>query len=136
MINQVILMGRLTKPPELRHTNSDTPVCSFTVAVDSGYGEKKKAEFINCVAWNKKAEFVSKYFQKGSMIAVCGRLSTRKWEGKNGTQYITEVIVNEVSFAGSRQESQESRQKPDEETQESQAEPDAFTMLDDDDLPF
>ena len=84
MINKAIIMGRLTRDPELRHTGSGTPVCSFTVAVDNGYGENRQADFINCVAWNKTAEFVSKYFTKGRMIIVIGRIATRTWEGQDG----------------------------------------------------
>lgn len=108
MINKAIIMGRLTRDPELRHTGSGTPVCSFTVAVDNGYGENRQADFINCVAWNKTAEFVSKYFTKGRMIIVIGRIATRTWEGQDGKKnYVTEVVVNEVSFGESKR-SQES----------------------------
>ena len=100
MLNKCIIMGRLTKDVELRHTNSEKAVASFTVAGDTGYGEDKKADFINCVAWNKTAEFVNKYFAKGQMIALVGRISTRTWEGQDGRKnYATEVIVSEVSFA-------------------------------------
>ncbi len=108
MINKAIIMGRLTRDPELRHTGSGTPVCSFTVAVDNGYGENRQADFINCVAWNKTAEFVSKYFTKGRMIIVIGRIATRTWEGQDGKKnYVTEVVANEVSFGESKR-SQES----------------------------
>lgn len=103
MINKAIIMGRLTRDPELRHTGSGTPVCSFTVAVDNGYGENRQADFINCVAWNKTAEFVSKYFTKGKMIIVIGRIATRTWEGQDGKKnYVTEVVANEVSFGESK----------------------------------
>ena len=108
MINKAIIMGRLTRDPELRHTGSGTPVCSFTVAVDNGYAENRHADFINCVAWNKTAEFVSKYFTKGRMIIVIGRIATRTWEGQDGKKnYVTEVVANEVSFGESKR-SQES----------------------------
>lgn len=108
MINKAIIMGRLTRDPELRHTGSGTPVCSFTVAVDNGYGENRQADFINCVAWNKTAEFVSKYFTKGRIIIVIGRIATRTWEGQDGKKnYVTEVVANEVSFGESKR-SQES----------------------------
>ena len=125
MLNKVILMGRLTKNPELRVTNSGKNVTSFTIAVDTGFGEDKKTDFINCVAWNKKAEFVSKYFTKGQMIIVLGRISTRDYEDKNGNKkYITEVIANEVQFGESK--------KADKELTE-----DELTPLDiDDDIPF
>ncbi len=99
MINKAILMGRLTRDPELRHTGTGTPVCSFTIAIDNGYGENRQTDFINCVAWNKTAEFVSKYFSKGRMIIVSGRISTRSWEGQDGKKnYVTEVVASEVTF--------------------------------------
>lgn len=103
MINKVILMGRLTRDPELRHTGTGTPVCSFTVAVDNGFGDNRQTDFINCVAWNKSAEFVSNYFTKGKMIIVIGRISTRSWEGQDGKRnYATEVVASEVSFGESK----------------------------------
>lgn len=126
MINKVILMGRLTKDPELRRTGNQTPVCTFSIAVDNGYGENKHTDFINCVAWNKTAEFVSKYFTKGKMIIVIGRISTRSWETQDGKKaYATEVIVSEVSFGESKSENPSAAK-------------DDFTPLDeaDDDLPW
>lgn len=99
MINKVILMGRLTRDPELRHTGAGTPVCSFSIAVDNGFGERRQTDFINIVAWNKTAEFVSNYFEKGKMIIVIGRIATRTWEGQDGKKnYATEVVASEVSF--------------------------------------
>lgn len=106
MINKAILMGRLTRDPELRHTGTGTPVVSFSVAIDNGYGENRQTDFINCVAWNKTAEFISNYFTKGKMIIVIGRISTRSWEGQDGKKnYTTEVVVNEVSFGESKRSS-------------------------------
>ncbi|MDO4744083.1 MAG: single-stranded DNA-binding protein [Clostridia bacterium] len=103
MINKAILMGRLTRNPELRHTGSGTPVCSFSIAIDNGYGDNRSTDFINCVAWNKTAEFVEKYFTKGRMIIVVGRIQTRTWEGQDGKKnYVTEVVANEVSFGESK----------------------------------
>lgn len=103
MINKAILMGRLTRDPELRHTGTGTPVCSFSIAIDNGYGENRQTDFINCVAWNKTAEFVSNYFSKGKMIIVIGRISTRSWEGQDGKRnYATEVVASEVSFGESK----------------------------------
>lgn len=105
MINKVILMGRLTRDPEIRNTNSGKAVCSFTVAVESGYGDQKQTDFINCVAWNKTAEFLGKYFTKGMMIIVVGRISTRTWEGQDGRKnYVTEVVANDVSFGETRKQ--------------------------------
>ena len=103
MINKAILMGRLTRDPELRHTGSGTPVCSFSIAIDNCYGDNRQTDFINCVAWNKTAEFVEKYFTKGRMIIVVGRISTRTWEGQDGKKnYVTEVVASEVSFGESK----------------------------------
>ena len=134
MINKVILMGRLTKDPELRYTNNKTPVCSFTIAVNNGYGEKQQTDFINCVAWNKTAEFVTKYFIKGRMIIIAdGRISTRIWETQDGKRaYATEVIANEVNFGETKSSQQTATQRP------MQDDDDDFTPLDeeDDDLPF
>lgn len=108
MINKAILMGRLTRDPELRHTNSGTPVCSFSIAINNGYGENQSTDFINCVAWNKQAEFVERNFSKGKMIIVVGRIQTRTWEGADGKKnYATEVVANEVSFGESKRSSDE-----------------------------
>ncbi len=108
MINKAILMGRLTRDPELRHTGSGTPVCSFTIAIDNGYGDNRSTDFINCVAWNKTAEFVEKYFTKGRMIIVVGRIQTRTWEGQDGKKnYATEVVASEVSFGESKRSADE-----------------------------
>ena len=101
-MNKVILMGRLTKDPEIRYTQNNTPVCNFTLAVNRRFNADE-ADFINCQAWQKTAEFISKYFQKGSMIAVVGRIQTRTWEDNEGKKrYITEVIVDEAYFTGSK----------------------------------
>jgi single-strand DNA-binding protein len=107
MINKAILMGRLTRDPELRHTGSGTPVCSFSIAIDNGFGDNRTTDFINCVAWNKTAEFVEKYFTKGRMIIVVGRISTRTWEGQDGKKnYATEVVANDMKLLGRRPEQQ------------------------------
>lgn len=103
MINKAILMGRLTKDPELRRTDSGKAVCKFSIAISNGYGENAQTDFINCVAWNGTAEFVDKYFSKGKMIGVVGRISTRSWDGSDGKKnYATEVVANEVSFCESK----------------------------------
>ena len=103
-MNKVILMGRLTKDIEMRHiATNNTPVCSFTLAVDRRFSKDKQADFINCQAWDKTAEFIGKYFQKGSMIAVVGRIQTRSWEDKEGKKhYVTEVVVEETYFTGEK----------------------------------
>ena len=103
MINKAILMGRLTKDPELRHTGTGTPVCSFSIAINNGSGENQTTDFVPCIAWGKTAEFVDKYFAKGRMIIVVGRISTRSWVGQDGKKnYATEVVVNEVAFGESK----------------------------------
>ena len=108
MLNRVILMGRLTADPELRKTASDLSVTSFTLAVDRNYGKgaDRQTDFINCVAWRQTGEFIARYFQKGSMIAVVGSIQSRSWDGNDGKkQYATEVVVDEAYFTGSRAES-------------------------------
>jgi single-strand DNA-binding protein len=102
-------MGRLTADPELRTTASGVSVARFSIAVDRGYtrpGEEKQTDFINIVAWRQTAEFVSKYFHKGSMIAVQGELRMNKFTDKNGQNRTTyEVMANNISFTGSKAES-------------------------------
>ena len=108
-MNKVILMGRLTKDPEVRYTQTNnTLVASFTLAVNRRFakaGEERQADFINIVAWNKTGEFVSKYFKKGQQVGVIGRIQTRNWEDDQGQKhYITEVIAEETYFADSRRD--------------------------------
>ncbi len=109
MLNSVILMGRLTADPELRTTSSNLSVLSFSIAVDRNYqtqGQERQADFINCVAWRQNAEFISKYFRKGQMIAVQGSLQTRSYEDKNGNKRTAyDVVVDRASFCGSKAES-------------------------------
>lgn len=138
MINKVILMGRLTRDPEMRHTNSGTPVTTFSIAIDNGYGDNKRTDFVNCIAWNKTAEFVTKYFTKGKMIIVIGRITTRSWETQDGKRaYATEVVANEVSFGESKTSPQLNTHQTAAQ-QPTQDDDDDFTPLDeeDDDLPF
>ena len=93
-------MGRLTKEPELRHTPQDIPVVSFSIAVDRGYGDDKQVDFVNIVAWRHTAEFVSKWFAKGQLIAVSGRLQVRPYSDRDGNKRTaTEVVAEEVFFA-------------------------------------
>lgn len=102
-MNISILMGRLTAEPELRRTQSGKDVLSFCLAVDRGYGEKKETDFINCVAWEHTARFISQYFRKGSLIAVNGGIRTRKYEDKYGNSRIaTEVVVDHAFFTGEK----------------------------------
>lgn len=106
-MNKVILMGRLTKDPELRYTStSNIPKCSFTMAVDRRFakpGEEKQTDFFNIVAWRSTAEFCGKYFTKGMRIAVVGSLQNRSWDDNEGKRhYVTEVVADEVYFADAR----------------------------------
>ncbi len=104
MLNRVILMGRITQDLELKQTQSGVSVLSFNIAVDRGYvrqGEERQTDFISCVAWRQRAEFINNYFAKGRMIAVEGSLQTRTYDDKNGVKhYVTEVVVDNVSFTG------------------------------------
>ena len=107
MLNHITLMGRLTKDPELRYTQSQTPVASFTLAVDRDFGSRdggeKQTDFIDCVAWRQTAEFVSKYFTKGSMAVVSGRLQIRDWTDRDGgKRRSAEVVVDNMYFGESR----------------------------------
>ena len=108
MLNCAVIMGRLTADPELRQTPSGVAVTRFTVAVDRGYvkaGEERKADFITVVAWRQTAEFVTRYFSKGSMIAVQGSIQTGSYE-KDGIKRSTfEIVADNVSFCGSKSES-------------------------------
>lgn len=140
MLNKAILMGRLTRDPELRHTQSNTAVCGFSLAVNRDYAPQgsQTTDFIEVVAWGKTAEFVSKYFVKGQLVAVTGRIQSRSWEDRQGNKRVTvEVNAEEVHFAEPKRESQPSnRQEP---------APASFNFSDDDfaeisdedgDLPF
>lgn len=104
MLNIVAIMGRLVYDPELKTTPQGTSVCSFRIACDRSYttkGQQRQADFIDVVAWRQSAEFVSKYFQKGSMIAIEGSLQTRQYQDKQGNnRTAVEVLANHISFAG------------------------------------
>ena len=107
MLNHIVLMGRLTRDPELRYTGSNIPVASFSVAVDRDFGRgengEKQTDFINVSAWRQTGEFVSKYFTKGSMIVVSGRLQIRNWNDKDGNKRRSaEVVADNVYFGESK----------------------------------
>lgn len=108
-LNHITIMGRLTKDVELRRTGSGTAVASFTLAVDRDYakdGDETKTDFIDCVAWKNTAEFVSKYFSKGRMAVVSGRLQIRSWTDKDGNKRRTaEVVADNVYFGDSKKDS-------------------------------
>lgn len=106
MLNKAILMGRLTADPELRHTQNNIPVTSFTLAVDRTFGQDKQTDFLDIVAWRNTAEFVSKWFRKGMLMAVSGRIQTRTWEDKQGNKRKSvEVVADEAFFAESKKDS-------------------------------
>lgn len=115
MLNKAILMGRLTADPELKHTPENTPVTSFTLAVNRTFGQDQQADFIDIVAWRNNAELVCKWFCKGMQMVVCGRIQTRTWEDKQGNKRKSvEVVANEVYFADRKKELEEdSRQEED-----------------------
>ena len=107
MLNHITIMGRLTRDPEIRYTQSQTPVTSFTLAVDRDFGGRdggeKQTDFIDCVAWRQTAEFVSKYFTKGSMAVVSGRLQIRDWTDRDGgKRRNAEVVVDNIYFGESK----------------------------------
>lgn len=123
-MNKVILLGRLTRDPEVRYTQSEQPmaVARYTLAVDRRFKKagNEQADFINCVAFNKSAEFAEKYYKKGLLVCISGRLQTRSYEDKMGQKrWVTEVIIEEQNFAESKS-AFEARQED----------------VDDDDLPF
>lgn len=126
MLNKVILMGRFTRDPELKSTPQGVSTCSFSLAVDRNFtreGEERKADFINCVAWRNTAEFISKYFRKGSMAAIEGSIQTRSWDDNEGKKrYATDVVVSQIYFAESKQDEPEA--------------PVSSPMGEEDDLPF
>lgn len=107
MLNHITIMGRLTKDVELRRTNTGTAVASFTLACDRDFGEKE-TDFIEVVAWKNTAEFVSKYFGKGRMAVVSGRLQIRKWQDKDGNKRSTaEVVADNVYFGDAKKDASE-----------------------------
>ena len=144
-MNKVILVGRLARDPELRVTPSGVSVCSFSVACDRRFvkqGEERKADFINCIAWRQTGEFISKYFTKGTRIALEGSLQTRDWTDNEGKKrYATEVIVDNAEFAQSKNEGgafgggfSAPASAPAKENNDSDI--DGFMPIEDEDLPF
>ena len=111
MLNHIVIMGRLTRDPELRRTGSGIAVASFTLAVDRDFGKNENGEretdFIDCVAWRQTGEFVSKYFTKGRMAVVAGRLQIRSWNDKDGNKRRTaEVVADNVYFGDSKRDNE------------------------------
>ena len=146
-MNKVVLVGRLARDPELRTTQSGTNVVSFTVACDRRFarqGEERQADFISCVAWNKTAEFISRYFTKGMRIALDGRIQTRSYDDQNGNKrFVTEVVAEDVEFAQSKTENGGFNQAPDYSAPQAPVAPqapsadiDGFMPVEEEDLPF
>lgn len=106
MLNHIDIQGRLTNEPDLRTTQNGDSVASFTIACDRDY-DRSKADFVNCVAWRKTGEFVSKYFHKGSLATISGRLQSRKWQDRDGNNRTAwEVICDNVYFGERKQQDQ------------------------------
>ena len=139
MLNHITIMGRLTKDPELRRTGTGVAVTSFTLAVDRDFGDKE-TDFIECVAWKNTAEFVSKYFSKGRMAVVSGRLQIRNWTDKEGNKRkAAEVVADNVYFGDSKNNDNGNQSGYTGFVQNDKVhEVSQFEMLDDDDaqLPF
>ena len=133
MINNVTLMGRLTANPRMNTTNSGKSVANFTIALDK-FRREDGADFIDCVAWEKTAEFINRYFGKGNMIAVTGSIQTRKYEDKDGNNRTAfEVVVRDASFCGEKKDDA----APSANTGTKAESAETFDILDDDeDLPF
>lgn len=148
MLNVVAIMGRLVADPELRTTQSGTNVCSFRIACDRNFapqGQERQADFIDIVAWRQSAEFVCKYFQKGSLVAVTGSLQSRSYKDKNGNnRTAVEVLAEHINFAGPKkaQRVDDGGEAPPKDYREpapayAQGSNEDFTVIDDgDDLPF
>jgi single-strand DNA-binding protein len=136
-------MGRLTADPELKYTSNNIAVCSFCVAVERSFvkeGEERQTDFINCVAWRQKAEFLTKYFKKGNMVALNGAIQTRNYEDKDGNKRTAvEIQADHISFCGSKSETVSGTQTPPtaqttEIPQQSTADAIGIIIDDDDDL--
>ena len=128
-MNKVHLIGNLTRDPELRYTKHNTPVASYTIAINTRYGELQETNFINITSWGKSGEFVSKYFKKGQPIALTGRLKNKNYEDSQGIKhYSIEVITEYIEFVGNKK--QEEVQFVDEYNLENEE------IINDDELPF
>lgn len=137
MLNHITIMGRLTRDSELRHTNSGTPVANFTLAVDRDFktetGEKQ-TDFIDCVAWRATAEFANKYFAKGNMAVVSGRLQIRNYTDKDGNKRkAAEIVADNIYFADSKKDAQNATHGP---VDTAHHDSDIVQLPDSDELPF
>lgn len=141
MLNNVVLIGRLTKDPDVRYTpTTNNLVASFTLAVERSFvrqGEERQADFIPIVVWGKSGEFCSKYFKKGMQVSVLGRIQTRSYDDQNGQKrYITEVVATEVGFADSKREGNNNNASDTFGSMADISQTSEFSPITDDDLPF
>ena len=138
-MNKVILMGRLTKDPEIRYTQNNMTVANFSIAVSRRFAKESdevKADFFNVIAWNKTGEFVGKYFKKGQQILVSGRIENRNWTDQQGVKhYATDIIAEEVDFAGSKAENN-TNNNTEKNTNNNTENADITDFASSDDLPF
>lgn len=114
-MNHVSLLGRLTKDPEVKKTQSGTSVCSFTIAVDRKFKDAngaRQTDFIPCVGWRQVADIIGQYFHKGSRIGITGSIQTRSYDGQNGKVFVVEVLADQIDFIDKRSETQEQNQTP------------------------
>lgn len=133
MMNRVVLVGRITKDPELRYTNSNIAVVTFTLAVNRMYTDQsgeRQADFIQCVVWRKQAENLARYVTKGALLGVDGRIQTRQYESDQGTRYITEVVCDSVQFLETKEVAEAREEEQNDDFYE------ASSTLTEDDLPF
>lgn len=146
-MNKVILMGRLTRDPEVRYSQGDnaTAIARFTLAVDRRIKRDNEAsvDYINCVSFGRSAEFAEKYFRKGTKIVICGRIQTGSYTNKDGQKvYTTDIVIEEQDFAESKATSQQNNSgsvqnnSNSRQSQRPQPDPNEFMNVDDDDLPF
>ena len=127
-MNKVCLIGNLTKDPELRYTKNNTPVASYTIAINTRYGEQQQTDYINITTWGKSGEFVNKYFKKGQTISITGRLKNKNYESNGVKHYGMEVVTEDIEFVGAKKEAANNQCSPEEQTLN-------FTY-DDDELPY
>jgi len=148
MINQVVLVGRITAQPEVRYTSNQTATCTFSLAVDRNVASQngeRTADFITCVAWRQQAEFLGKYVQKGNIVGITGRIQTRSYQAQDGSnRYVTEIVCDSVRNLSPRSDnnqqmnSQEDNNNYQPRQKEETSQPTKFAKSDvaDEDLPF
>ena len=136
-MNKVHLIGNLVKDPDLRYTKQNTPVASYTVAINTRYGENQQTDYINISTWGKGGEFIKKYFKKGQPIAITGRLKNKNYEDSNGIKhYSIEVITEDIEFVGAKKEEIKSETKEKVKIEPKQEEFTPNFSYEDDELPF